>query len=201
MFGWKVDSNTQRFSVFPTLIYVIDIPEVVEDLGDILSAIKWRMPDDDRSGSESFFVLDEYQHLKDLFTERVNTAVSELQYTVPLKLTTSWFFRLKPGAKHPKHKHTNSFWSASFYFEKGEREALNISAPAHAINVPVNTQDMGIVPYGRLSFPAECGKLILFPSHMEHWVNENTFNKTRHVLAMNFMPDGETGFLDSTFTY
>ena len=47
----------------------------------------------------------------------------------------------------------------------------------------------------------ECGKLILFPSHMEHWVNENTFNKTRHVLAMNFMPDGETGFLDSTLTY
>ena len=102
MFGWKIDSNTQRFSVFPTLIYVIDIPEVVEHLGDILSDVKWRMPDDDRSGSESFFVLDEHQHLKDLFTEKVNSAVSELEYTVPLKLTTSWFFRLKPGAKHPK---------------------------------------------------------------------------------------------------
>jgi len=201
MFGWKIDSNIQRFSVFPTLIYVIDIPEVVKDLRDIVSSTKWRMPDDNRSASESFYILDEHQKLKDVFTERVNTAVSELEYSVPLKLTTSWLFRLKPGAKHFRHKHTNSFWSASFYFEEGEKEALNISSTASSINVPFNTSDLGIIPYGKISFPAECGKLILFPSHMEHWVNKNSFNNTRHVLAMNFMPDGETGVLDSTFTY
>ena len=198
---YRIDSNTQRFSLFPTLVYVIDVPEVIEDLRSIVSSTKWRMPDDNRSASESFYLLDEYQQLKDVFTEKVNTAVSELEYSVPLKLTTSWLFRLKPGAKHFRHRHTNSFLSCSFYFEEGEKEALNISSNASSINVPFNTGDLGIIPYGRISFPAECGKLILFPSHLEHWVNRNTFDKTRHVLAMNFMPDGETGALDSTFTY
>lgn len=198
---YKINSNVQRFSIFPTLVYVIDIPEVVDDIRNILPTVKWRMPDDNRSGSESFFLLDEYQQLKDVFTEKVNTAVSELQYSVPLKLTTSWLFRLKPGEEHFRHKHTNSFWSSSFYFEEGEKEALNVSLPSQSINVPFNTGDLGIIPYGRISFPAVCGKLILFPSHLEHWVNRNTFDKTRHVLAMNFMPDGETGALDSTFTY
>ena len=197
----RVNEDTKRISLFPTLIYNINIPEVVDDIRNILTTITWRMPDDDRSASESFYILDEHQQLKDIFAEKVNAAVSELQYSVPLKLTTSWLFRLKPGEEHFRHRHTNSFWSASFYFEEGEKEALNVSSPGSSINVPFNTGDLGIIPYGRISLPAECGKLILFPSHLEHWVNRNSFDKTRHVLAMNFMPDGETGALESTFTY
>lgn len=201
MYIAKVNEDTKRLSLFPTLVYNINIPEVVDDIRNILPTVKWRMPDDNRSASESFCLLDEYQQLKDVFTDKVNAAVSELHYSVPLKLTTSWLFRLKPGAKHFRHRHTNSFWSASFYFEEGEKEALNVSKTASDISIPFNTGDLGIIPYGRISFPAECGKLLLFPSHLDHWVDRNTFDKTRHVLAMNFMPDGETGDLDSTFTY
>jgi hypothetical protein len=203
MYTVKVNDNTQRVSLFPSLVYNINIAEVVDDIRNILPTVKWRMPDDNRSASESFFFLNEHEHLKNTFTEKVNAAISEIKYAVPLKMTTSWFYRLKPGAKHFKHHHVNSFWSASFYFEEGEMEALNIcsSKGAPSINVPFYTEDLGIIPFGTIGVPAQCGKLILFPSHMQHWVNRNSFDKTRHVLAMNFMPDGETGELDSTFTY
>ena len=48
---------------------------------------------------------------------------------------------------------------------------------------------------------ADCGKLILFPSDMEHYVSENQSGRDRYSLAMNFMPDGLCSWYDSEYDY
>lgn len=198
---FQVSPSVTRFDLFPTLVYMIDAPDLLSEVRDVFATVKWKDVDSPGTPSKSFTILKKHEVLTRKITNKVSNALLELHYQSHPKLTTSWFFKLKPGAEHKKHYHTNSWWSASFYFEEGERECFNLVTPSPQINVRSYPDNPLLNQYGRAPFTAKCGTMILFPSYVNHYVNANNFSVDRHVLAMNFMPDGDTGFQDSHFTY
>ena len=116
-------------------------------------------------------------------------------------MTTSWFTRLRDGGDIVEHHHVNAFWSAVYYpFSEG-CSSLTFLKNLTPINVPSNTLNPDLIMEGDVSFPIERGRLIIFPALLKHSVRMNDSGKDRNSLAMNFMPYGNCGTLDSQYHY
>jgi hypothetical protein len=189
-------NNVVRTKAFPTLIYEIDCSELVGEVRKLLSETNFIGPNS--FVSDSFYVLNDQLKLK--FEEKVNSAISELEYQIPFKVSTSWFTRTEPNKTIHKHRHTNCYWSGSFYFYD-DCAPLLITKEKPQIFVPFGSCNPELMMSGTIQMRADCGKLILFPSHMEHYVSENESDRDRYSLAMNFMPHGVTKWYDSEYNY
>lgn len=187
-----------RTSIFPTLLYEIDATELVDETVEILKESNF--PKETPYVTDSFYVLGKNPGLIARFEEKVNNALIEIQYSVPFRMTTSWFTCTPQNYPIHTHNHVNSSWSASFYF-------FNKCSPLHLVKgkepiyVPFATTDPKLMMSGTVSIPATKGKIILFPSHVEHYISNNANETNRYSLAMNFMPDGLCSFYDSEYNY
>lgn len=115
---------------------------------------------------------------------------------VRLKLTQSWLNWSKPGESHHEHSHPNSLISGCFYISGNKetdkiyfvrRKYQQLKFPPAAWN-PYNSETWW--------FPAETGKLILFPSYLTHRVEPVEGTETRISLAFNTFPIGDIGSED-----
>ena len=185
-----------KVQLFPTLVYDIDCSELIDDTIKVFEKIKWT----NSSVSSSYFELSKNKKLTKKFEDNVNEALSEIEYTVPLRMTTSWFTMIPPGNSGEPHYHVNSFWSGVFYpFDNSSNFVIDKKLPQ--IHVPYKTQDMSLVAYGSVGFPARRGHMLLFPSYMMHRIELNKSDENRHSLAMNFMPSGFCDNDDSSYYY
>ena len=186
--------------IFPTLLFEIDCSELLEDTLKILDGVEWRDLEVNDSSIDKF-VLSEYPELSSAFDDKVNECLNgELSYRVPMKMSTSWFTRTPTGSIVNEHKHTNSLWSSVFYFDDVSSIIFN-KRETPMIDVKFESYDPGVIPYGHAIFPAKKGQMILFPSDLYHWTNENEDDKYRYSLAMNFMPHGMCYDNDSSYHY
>jgi len=190
--------NYRKTNVFPIPIYEIDCMDLVDDTIDVLQ--KTVFPKETPYVSENFYSLNKFPFLVKKFEEKVNDALSEHQYVVPFRMTTSWFTCTIPGNVIRPHKHINCLWSASFYFFDN-CSPINFIKDKSQIYAPFNCSDPTIMTSGTVKFPSQKGVLILFPSHIEHNVDQNNTNVNRYSLAMNFMPDGMCSWYDSEYNY
>jgi len=189
-------THFRRTKAFPTLIYEVDCSDLVEDVKKLKTTIKFVGMRD--FVSDNFYVLN--NELKTQFENRVNNCLSEIEYQVPHKMTTSWFTQTKPGYSIHTHHHTNCSWSGSFYFPHN-CSALNLRKKKPQIYNPFSTIDPELMTCGTISIEASYGKLIIFPSDVDHFASINETDEERYSLAMNFMPDGLCRFYDSEYNY
>ena len=199
----KLDNGALRFSIFPTLVYGMDCSDLLDDVLDIFKKVNWKDQTDAKglSVSDDSYILNNNKKLVETIEFRVNECLSEIEYTAPLKMTTSWFTRLRDGGDIVEHHHVNAFWSAVFYpFSEG-CSSLTFLKNLTPINVPSNTLNPDLIMEGDVSFPIERGRLIIFPALLKHSVRMNDSGNDRNSLAMNFMPYGNCGTLDSQYHY
>ena len=187
-----------RIQLYPTLIYDVECPELIDDVLKEFSKVKWK--DDWANINDTVFTLSNNKTLVKKIENVVNETLSEIKYTVPLKMSTSWFTRIPPGDVGRNHYHTNSFYSGIFYFQDFNSN-LVVSKQNPQIHVPFKTKDFGLVSSGDVALKAEKGHMILIPGDIRHWVEQNTNNRDRHSLAMNFMPKGFCHAEDSSYNY
>ena len=190
--------KSKMIPLFPTLIYDVECPELIDDV--LLEFDKANWIDSDVNVNDSNFTLKKNKKLAKKFNDIVNDALKDHQYQVPLKMSTSWFTRVKPGDLGRNHYHTNSFYSGIFYFQN-DCSKLVLEKELPQIHVPWNTTDFGLIPSGNVGFSAKMGHMILIPGNIRHYIKENETNHDRHSLAMNFMPSGFCDFLDSSYNY
>ena len=107
--------NVNRIQLFPTLIYDVECPDLIDDVLEEFSKVKWKHGW--ANINDNNFTLEDNQTLTHKFEEIVNETLSEIEYTVPLKMSTSWFTRTEPGEEGKNHYHVNSFYSGIFYFQ------------------------------------------------------------------------------------
>ena len=105
-----------RYNIFPTLVYVLNLSDLIEPVKDLMKSVTWK---DEVNGGQSknVHILDSNNTLSKQFENKVNDTLSELQYDVPLQITTSWFTKTKPHGRIGMHTHTNSMWSSVYYFD------------------------------------------------------------------------------------
>ena len=187
-----------RNQIFPTLVYEIEASELIDETVEILK--KSNFPEHAPYASDTIYCLNENPSLISRFEEKVNDALKEIQYFVPFRMTTSWFTCTPPNYPIHNHNHVNCLWSASFYFFN-RCSSLHLVKDKHPIYVPFATTDPQLMPSGTIEIPATKGKLVLFPSHIHHYISKNPNETNRYSLAMNFMPDGLCSFYDSEYNY
>ena len=195
----------KRFKLFPSLVYVVDCHELIDDVKKACEQIDWAddsrvNPDGSNISSIKYALqLGNHSQLIGKFEKKLNDTIKELNYDNWMELTTSWFTKTPPNKMITTHYHTNSLWSGVFYYEDSDH--LTLSRGPNQIFAQTSVQDPELMMCGEVHFPAMKGKMIIFPSTLNHHVRPNKTEKTRYSLAMNFMPVGTTGCGDSVYHY
>jgi uncharacterized protein (TIGR02466 family) len=190
--------NVQRFRIFPTLVYDVECEEIGSDVLKVFDKVKWST--EDPNMSKSNHVLSKHKLLTKNIEKIVNDALAEINYQFPMKMTSSWFTRTPKGNAVKPHYHTNSFWSAVFYFQEN-CSALIFEKKSYQIHVPYCPKSIDTIIDGALAFTANQGHMLLFPSFITHLTGVNTELEERYSLAMNFMPIGNINTTDSSYNY
>jgi len=114
--------------------------------------------------------------------------------SVLFKITQSWLNYTSPGGSHHKHKHMNSIISGVFYFSAGNMDRIYFN------NEVLSSRDIAIPPvkpnlYNSMNWwlPVKTGDLLLFPSHLRHYVAPVEGNSERISLAFNVFASGDFG--------
>lgn len=110
--------------------------------------------------------------------------------TINLVVTECWLTRSKKFEKHHRHTHPNSIISGILYLDNSTNGTdfyiTNPWAFTESVVAITTTSKK------KVTIPAEKGKLILFPSNIEHETKTN-MNETRHTLAFNTFLTGTIG--------
>ena len=119
--------------------------------------------------------------------EQVMTDMNWEKEKQTIKITSMWAIINKGGSTNLRHQHGNSTISGAYYVRApqncGEivfydpRPAPVYSYPKAISSNLLNAQVNGISP--------KEGALILFPSYVDHSVNENKSNEERIVISFN----------------
>ena len=191
-------TKATRVQLFPTLIYDVECSDLIDDVLKEFDKATWK--DDWQNINDTVFTLENNIKLVKKIENVVNETLSEIEYTVPLRMSTSWFTRITPGDMGRNHYHTNSFYSGIFYFQD-DNSRLVVSKQQSQIHVPFKTKDFGLVSSGDVGLKADKGHMILIPGDIRHYIEQNINNKNRNSLAMNFMPIGFCSDGDSSYNY
>lgn len=103
-----------------------------------------------------------------------------------LVLDNSWVNINKTGDFNKSHCHPLSSMSAVFYL-KSQEDSGNIvfNNPTLAMHYPINTKNKYF--WGTYRFSPVQGRLFVFPSYLEHLVEQNKNKEDRISLALNFI--------------
>ena len=111
-------------------------------------------------------------------------------------ITQSWTNKTIPGAYHHQHWHHNSIISGVFYFD-GNKDTDSISFFNHqdwlGDKWKFNNEEDNMFNSTSWWLPTPSGKLYLFPSRLEHCVNEVEGVRDRWSLSFNTFIKDEFG--------
>ena len=114
------------------------------------------------------------------------------RHNVSLRLTQSWCNYSESGQYHHKHAHPNSYISGVFYVQTNPDDRIYFYRTGwQQIKFP--PQEWNVYNSESWWYEASAGKLILFPSWLEHMVPTVQGEKTRISLSFNTFPVGTIG--------
>lgn len=119
-------------------------------------------------------------------------ATTNPKHNVHLRVTQSWFNYSNPGQHHHKHAHPNSFISGVFYLNTNPDDRIYFYRSGwQQIKFPPESWNL----YNSESwwFEAVTGRLILFPSSLEHMVPTVQGSDVRISMSFNTFPVGTVG--------
>lgn len=129
-----------------------------------------------------------------------NFSEEVLEVKTKFIITTSWYTKCSKGTSSHFHNHKNSFYSGILYFDEYDSDSGGIEfyTPLEAhkcMMMESNTFD--IYNSNSMLFKPNTGKLILFPSYIQHRIHTHESSKDRYSLAFNIHPSGSYGIGDS----
>ena len=144
---------------------------------------KWQTPTD-------LHKRPEFERLNELVLEASEEVLKFLSVEpAPLEITGAWANVSPTGASHHSHTHPNNFLSFVYYPAAqptgstiefhDPRPQAHVIAPPVAKKTPANAATITVAAQG--------GRLIGFPSWLEHSVPENRAGRERMSIALNVM--------------
>ena len=150
------------------------------------------------STSTDSYVLNNYKSIKSFIVDEVNKLFYKklnVNPNVTIDITQSWFNYNRKGNTHHIHNHRNSIISGIMYLQ-GTSGTTVFKRPNDLSFVNLFDFDIQLEnEYNNREFYMlpQVGKLILFPSMLEHYVTENKNNETRITLSFNTFIKGDFG--------
>ena len=197
--------------LFPTPVYESTLDIRPKELYKIISLMEkqdWR-EDQDHFGKpngavtkpKNLLLEEGFEDLKNLIQIEMEKYVYGLlnvdKDAHGLVCITAWGNRYNMGDWAAKHYHSNAMFSGVFYpkcvEEGGEFHATRSGPSWCTYDWEINTTD--VTPLNSLTTPFKPTdrKILLFPSHMQHYVTPVQSNDVRYSIAFNYMLDGEFG--------
>tara|TARA_R100000388_G_C7210988_1_gene143592 strand:+ start:229 stop:840 length:612 start_codon:yes stop_codon:yes gene_type:complete len=184
--------TTEVFSLFPTPVFKKNIsldPNLVSYVKDIKD--KELVNNVGNKLSSDNFILEQpkFKDIKTVFQNALEEYFTTIMGVSKVKpyITQSWLNYTYKGQYHHAHHHMNSYLSGVFYF--------NANKDYHSIHF-LKVGYTAINPYDddtiwndwnaeEYRFPVETGTLLLFPSHLNHKVEQNPIDEVRISLSFN----------------
>ena len=188
------------------ILPLFSIPIIETTLNEYISVDNFELVNfnSNASSSKDIRVLEKFPDVREGILEKFQKAVDKyLFYSNKFAIRTSWFAVLNKGDSSPVHNHKQSYWSGIYYFgdyEDGESSPLLIINPLGEISdFSLDAENLNPFNAGHYLVKPEKGKLIFFPSYLRHQILSHQSNTSRESLAVNIVPVGEYGFVDSTY--
>jgi len=110
-----------------------------------------------------------------------------------LLITQSWVNYTKPGQFHHKHAHPNSLVSGVFYIQAAKETDKLYFFKDGFQQIKIMPKDFNLYNSDSWWLEAATGTLYLFPSSLQHMVEQVTGDDTRISLSFNTFPKGNIG--------
>ena len=169
-----------------------------EHLGELKKYIEEEVEFDDgfvsQSKSTNILAEEKFSRLREFFHNCVLGYLREIHRTEDnLKITQSWVNRAKKGDTHRIHHHPNSVISGVFYVYS-EENSPHIQFYRPDV-LPYQFNHNGVNEYTSDSYhqPPQMGVLLLFPSYLTHFVEQNKEETDRLSISFNTTFDGVCG--------
>ncbi len=153
------------------------------------------------SYSNALRVIEKYPELKNNILDKHHDFMLGMGITTNFTITTSWITSIGKGDGCFLHRHKNCAYSGLLYFDEDYTNAAPLEFRNPLIHNDSFMFGFGDQPNpftGNFQCPPETGKLIIFPSYIEHIVENNQSEHIRKSLAFNFHPIGFIGNGDSS---
>ena len=198
-------SKAEILQLFPTCVWryeLADAGRLNAELTAVLDEIRastpsrgknpgsWQSPGDLHSRAE-------FRELTEAIVQALERVMDYLQIKHKgLTITNCWANVTKDGASHHAHSHPNNLLSGVYYVSAPENSAkivfedprpqAHVMIPAYKSYTPQNT--------ARQPFEAAEGVMLIFPSWLEHLVEEHKCERERISIAFNAVPKGRLGY-------
>lgn len=184
--------------LFPTPVYITEIGRdfSVEEKNSIEEYVNDSKKYIGNSMSNNSYILDDARlsNLKNLFIDKVNlyvTDVLEISDIDPY-ITQSWISSSTYGGFHPEHYHPNSFFTGIVYVSASSSDATVFRRPFFTPQLQFRKNTPTINNADIWSIQAKVGRIVLFPSHLMHYVPV-VKSETRTTISFNVFAKGSFG--------
>lgn len=188
-------------SLFPTPVYENNLPRqfTKQEIDYVLECQKFYTMNYGNTTSSNNYVLDEdpMVDIKNFIMFCVReymTNIVDSNFDIGIRISQSWFNYSRPGQSHHKHAHPNSFISGVLYLNADPKEdkiVFHKNDTMYNLNVP--SKNMCDFNSENVWINNKTGKLLIFPSKLEHSVPATTSKETRISLSFNTFLVGDIG--------
>jgi uncharacterized protein (TIGR02466 family) len=186
--------------IFPTPVMFNEIGRdfTKEELAYIGSHLTDSHRNKGNVSSDNNYILNEPEmaDLKKFVTEQLNEYVKYIyrpKYPAEAFVTQSWLNWTKKGEFHHRHKHPNSFISGVLYISTDSlTDKIKFYKDGYE-QLQLATDNFNVMNSGSWWFPVNTGKVVMFPSKLEHEVENVMADDVRVSLAFNSFIKGVFG--------
>jgi len=190
--------NYESLALFPTTIQTSELERnfTQEELDFILSLPQ--RPNDSNTTSIDNYVLDNsiLSNLKKKLLEGLQVYfynILKATADTQIYITQSWVNYTKESQSHHRHIHTNSFLSGVLYIDADSEKDEIMFFKDRCNQIAVPTSEWNIFNSETWRVPASTGKLVIFPSSLNHAVETKKGKNIRVSLAFNSFIKGNLG--------
>jgi len=189
-------------NLWPIPVYESETPVKSEWLDYILNTEYERMPVGNGDMSKDNYILNNLPELKKEIENHCELFVRKylkVSKNANFYLQNSWAVLHNPGDEAQIHSHGGSLLSGVYYL-KTDNKCGNLSFHKNPIhtntffpNIRFGYDELDNINANKYTVDVSEGKIVIFPSHLEHSVDKNESKNKRYSLAFNFFVRGKFG--------
>ena len=148
------------------------------------------------TGNNYVLELPEFKNLKKNIDTEINYFLKEiLKFYTNFKITTSWIIRHKKGHSAKSHFHKNSLFSGVVYLQVSDNSGdivftNNEKSLLYPSEITLDVDEYNDFNMLSWTLRPKVNNILIFPSHLTHFVTPNNSIDDRYVLAFNIFPSG-----------
>jgi len=186
----------QLHNLFPTPVGFFETDLIDETLLDFVNQLEQRQNQGNMTSTDSYVLNNpEFEPVKDFIDSSLQEYLEQTinpKENINLTITQSWINYSLPGQYHHKHAHPNSLVSGVLYLASSEQDKIYFYRSGYQ-QLKVLPLDWNMYNSESWWFEANSGKLVVFPSHLEHMVPQVAPPGPRISLSFNTFPLGVLG--------